>query len=128
VEAFVQNTWYFSSPIRKLRKAYEKQRPRVVRVRELPNKSTLLPAGQITLTAEVNQPINTYFRSTDLGPLGKDYAPEVLDITIAPDGRSIRYTLKVQAGRKYQLLMQEGYRTDKAIPLVPYLIEFSTKP
>lgn len=128
LETFVQNTWYFSSPMRKLRKAYEKQRPRVLRIKELPTKSTLLPAGEVTLTAEVNQPINTYFRSTDLGPLGKDHAPEILDITIAPDGKSIQYKIKVQAGRKYQFLLQEGYRTDKAIPLVPYLIEFSTQP
>lgn len=128
IENFVQRTWYFSSPIRKLRKAYEKQRPRVVRIRELPTKTTLLPAGQVILTAEVNQPINTYFRSTDFGPLGKDYFPEIVDVKIAADGRSIQYTIKVVAGRKYQMMVQEGFRTDKAIPLVPYLIEFSTRP
>ena len=126
VEALVEKTGYFDRPLKKLKKSYEKSRPRVTGVSGFKNGDRNVSAGLTTLTFTFSEPMDKSFRSTDLGPLGKDHCPEIKSITFSDDGRTVTYEVKLQPDYHYQMILSEGYRTAKATPLVPYLLDFRT--
>ena len=127
VEAFADASGYLSRPIAELRAAFEAERPRVLRVAELESDHAPIDASLRTLTIHFDRPMNTQYRSTGHGDLGKDHAPEVTDISFAADGRSITYAVKLMPGRHYQLKLEEGFRDERLIQLVPYVVDFTTR-
>ena len=129
IEAFVDRTGYFAQPIAELKATYEKSRPTVVEIQEFENGSTNVSPSLSQITLRFSQPMATRFRSTDYGPLGKEHFAAVDSITFSDDGNTVTYFIKgVEPNKKYQLLLEAGYRSKRgALPLVPYLVEFSTR-
>lgn len=126
IEAFVNRIGYFSKPINYLKKAYEKKRPKVIGIKQFRNNSQAVPASTTQITVEFSTPLDTRYASTGLGPLGRDYFPEVISRALTEDGRTMTYEVKLKPNQLYQLVVESGFRTTDATPLVPYLIEFKT--
>lgn len=127
VEAFADASGYLSRPIAELRTAFEASRPRVVRIAEFEQGSTTVDPQLSTITVHFDRPLNTNFRSTGHGPLGADHFPQVDHIAFAADGRSITYAVKLKPGTRYQLQLEEGFRDQRLVQLVPYVVEFGTR-
>ena len=65
-------------------------------------------------------------KSTGFGKLGKNHFPKLVAIDFTDDGLSVTYKIKLDANKRYQILLENGYRTEDGIPLKPYLIDFTT--
>jgi len=127
VEEFAHACGYLSRPIAELRTAFEATRPRVIRIGEFENKSTDVDPQLSTFTLHFDRPMHTGYRSTGHGPLGVDHAPPITDIAFAADGRSITYSVKLEPGKHYQLVLEEGFRDERLVQLVPYVVELWTR-
>lgn len=126
VENLVEKTAWFDISMKKLKKNYEKRRPKITGIKDFTNGAIDVSPGLTSLTFTFSEPMDIRFRSTDLGPLGKDYCPEITSIAFSDDGLSVTYYLKLQPDEQYQFILAEGYRNAQAAPLVPYLLEFRT--
>lgn len=126
VAAFADKSGYFTRPIDSLKRAYQSNRPVVAQIDPpILNDRGMDPATrQITFT--FSEPMDTRFRSTDLGPMGKAGIPEIKGFSWAADGRSITYEVNLDPGTTYQFVLASGYRNLQAIPLQPQLISFTT--
>jgi hypothetical protein len=126
IEAFVDQTGYFSKPMAILKEAYEQSRPVVTGIQEFDNGSQQVDPGLRQLTIHFSKPLDTRYRSTGLGELGREHFPTLDSISFAEDGTSVTYHVQLEPATRYQLLLEEGYRTPKAISVKPYLIDFRT--
>ncbi|HEY0977529.1 MAG TPA: hypothetical protein VGE21_08675 [Flavobacteriales bacterium] len=127
VEAFADGCGYLSRPVAELRAAFEAQRPRVIGLEGFNNGSTDVDPARNTITVLFDRPMHTGFRSLGLGELGKDHLPEIMDQAFAHDGRSITYTVKLEAGKRYQMVLEEGFRDPRLFQMVPYTVDFATR-
>ncbi len=127
-EAFVNTSGYFDQPISDYKEQYEKIRPEVVRIQPFENGSESVDPELTQITFIFSEPMNTYFRSTGLGELGRDYLPEIQGIQIAEDGLSVTYELALEPDRRYQFILERGYRTDDGRELKPFQVDFKTSP
>jgi hypothetical protein len=126
VEAFVDKTGYFSKPIKQLKKQFERSRPTVIGIKEFKNGSKKVSPGLQTITVSFSSPMDKRFRSTDFGKLGKEYFPEMVGAKFAEDGKSITYEVRLKPNQKYQFVVEQSFRTEKAIPLRSYVVQFAT--
>lgn len=126
IEDFVHGVNYLSAPLDTLYNRFEKKRPVVINIKEFKNKSQEVDPSISSITIELSKPLDPRFKSTGLGELGRDHFPKVSAINIAEDGLSIRYDVVLEANKRYQLLLENGYRTSDEIPLKAFLIDFKT--
>ena len=70
--------------------------------------------------------MNPLIKSTGFGPLGKEYFPKVHSIDFAEDGMSVTYNVTLEPNKQYQILLENGYKTENDNLLKSYLIEFKT--
>lgn len=127
VEAFADRCGYLSRPVAELRATFEAQRPRITGIREFRSGTDRVDPAITTLTLLFDRPMHTDFRSLGLGELGKDHLPEIVEAAFAPDGRSITYTVKLQPGKRYQMVLEEGFRDRRLFQMVPYTVDFTTR-
>ncbi|GJM34800.1 MAG: hypothetical protein DHS20C18_38010 [Saprospiraceae bacterium] len=126
IEAFVDKTHYFDKSIEVLKREFEDSRPTVVNIVEFENGSQQVNPNLEQLTIEFSTPMDQNYRSTDFGELGKDHCPEIKTIKFNDEGTKATYFINLEPNKHYQMLVDYGYRTLNAIPLKPFLIEFST--
>lgn len=126
IEALAEKSGYFSKPIKTLKRQFEKSRPTVVGIKEFKNGANAVSPHPQQITIEFSEEMDQRFRSTDFGSLGKDYFPEIVSATFAENGKSITYDVRLKPDQKYQFVVERGFRTKKAIPLKPFVVEFTT--
>jgi hypothetical protein len=126
IEAFVDQTGYFSKPIATLKEEYEQSRPVVTSIQEFDNGAQKVDPGLQQFTVHFSKPLDTRYRSTGLGELGREHFPSLDSITFTEDGAGVKYHVQLEPNTRYQLLLEEGYRTAEAISVKPYLIDFKT--
>ncbi len=126
IENFVQKTGYFSEPISSYRNQFEKNKPTVISLEEIENKSNLVNPNLKQFTVNFSQPMDKRFRSTGYGEKGEDYFPKVTKITFSEDGTKAVYELELEPNKEYQFIINEGYLTLRGIPLVSYEVSFKT--
>jgi hypothetical protein len=113
IEDFVDRTHFFSKPLEDMYKDFDKLRPTVLTIQQFKNNST-------TVNPETKE------ISVDFGELGAESLPKVTDRYWEPN--NIAWTLRVdlEPNKHYQILISNNFRTEKGIPLKPFLIEFQT--
>lgn len=126
IEGFVEKTGYFSKSIPKLKRDFEKSRPKVRNIQEFKNGSKKVSPTLTEITIHFSEEMDKRFRSTNFGELGEAYFPEIISASPSENGKSITYKVKLKPNQKYQLVIESGFRTPNAIPLKPYKIEFTT--
>ncbi len=123
---FVDESGYFSMPLKKLKAAYESTRLKVAAV-SIKNGSKKVSPTLSTLTINFSEKIDQRYRNFEYGPLGEDH---VLRITkfdgYSADGKSAMFSIAMEPGKHYQLMVGSGFRNEKGIALQPYLIDFET--
>lgn len=127
VEDVVHASGYLSASLDVLYENYENQRPKVVAVQPFENGSTDVNPDVTEITIVFSEPLDTRYRSTGFGELGQEHFPKLDGIDFAEDGKSVTYKVKLEPKKRYQILLENGYRTSEHNPLKPYLIDFTTK-
>ncbi len=126
VEAFADRCGWLSAPLSELRARFETARPRVTGIAEFVNGSDHVDPDLKTITLLFDRPMSTHYRSTDQGGRGAACAPEIRAIRPAPDGRSVQYDVALEPGHCYEFILQEGYRDERNVQLVPFEVSFTT--
>lgn len=127
IEAFVEQTGYFPRPLADLKAAFEASRPAVSRLEPFENGSQTVDPTITAFTLEFSEPLDNRFRNFDYGPLGEEAVLMIRDlIDFAPDGTKATFEIAMDPGKRYQILVDQGFRTKGGIPLQPYLIDIRT--
>ncbi len=126
IEEFIDKTGFFGQSLEDLRAGFDLKRPRVTGLREFENDSEGIPSATSSITINFSEPLDRDYRSTGYGPSGTLRFPEITGIEMSKDGKSVTYYLRLEPNRKYQFVLEQGYRNARAIPLMPYLVQFST--
>jgi hypothetical protein len=126
IEDFVDRTHFFSKPLEDMYKDFDKLRPTVLTIQQFKNNSTTVNPETKEITVEFSEPLNGLNTSVDFGELGAESLPKVTDRYWEPN--NIAWTLRVdlEPNKHYQILISNNFRTEKGIPLKPFLIEFQT--
>jgi hypothetical protein len=127
LEAFVDETGYFDRPVAEYNAEFEARRPTVIAIQEFESGAINVSPKLTEITLEFSEPLNLNYRSHGLGPLGKDNVLRIQDVAVAEDGKAITLKVELEPKKQYQIILEEGYRTDDGMPLVPYLLEFTTR-
>jgi hypothetical protein len=123
---FVNELGYFDRPVEEYLAKFEANRPQVTQVTQFKNNAVNIDPDLKEITFHFSKPLNIYLKNTNLGPLGKDFVPRIEEATTAEDGLSVTYQVSLEAGRKYQFTLGNGYRTDNGYGLIPYTLTFTT--
>lgn len=127
VATYVNATGYFSTPLEKLKKAYESKRPVVAAIKEFKNGAADVSPALTQITIQFSTRMDTRYRNFEIGPLGEANLLRLKRfISFAADGTSVSFEIELQPGRRYQLEVGAGFRTTSGISLRPYLIDFTT--
>ena len=129
VENFIDKIGYFDKPLLEFKENYEQSRPKVVDIKEFEKEDTLVDVNLKKITIEFSDKMDIRFRSFGLGELGKGHFPEFEKVEFSEDRKMLTcFLTKLKPNKKYQIVLEEGFRTEKsALPLVEYLIEFETE-
>ena len=126
IENFINNSDYFSDTIENLYQNFEADRPKVIAIKQFKNGRQDVSSNTTEITLIFSKKMDTRIKSTGFGELGKEHFPRLIGIDFANDGLSITYKFKLEANKRYQILLENGYRTEDEIPLKPFLIDFKT--
>lgn len=127
LQAFVDKSGYFDLPVKALQKKYAASRPKVASVRELKNGRKNIDPNTKTLTVTFSEKMDKRFRNLILGPLGEENLLPVVSMQgFSEDGKSITYGIELKPGRHYQITLNYQFRSVDGIPLIPYLVDFTT--
>lgn len=127
IEAFVEETGYFPQPLATYKAAFRQKRPVVTGLEPDIQGQTGVDAGLRAFTVYFSEPLDTRFTSNDFGPGGRETLLPIDSVVFADEGRSAVLHTRLQPGRTYELELSYGYRTTSVVPLLPYLISFSTR-
>ena len=123
---FVDKSEYFKTPLRKIKKQFEKDRPFVSKITQFKNKSKNVDAATSFLTIEFSEKMNKNYKNFELGPLGENNILRLEFINFSEDGKSVRFKIKLKSNQHYQILVGERFRSENGLSLKPYLIDITT--
>lgn len=128
VERLVDESAFFARPLRDEIARYEASRPTVTGLVGVKNGDLAASASLTQLTIKFSAPVAPPHRGFDFGPLGESNVLRIARfVGFADDGRSATIELApLQSGKRYQMLVTDRFRTASGLPLVPYLIDFTT--
>ncbi len=129
IEDFVAKSNFFSKPLDELYKDFEKNRPTIISIKQFKNNSKKVDPTIKEITIEFSEPLNGYNTGVDFGELGQSAFPKN-DATKrfwSNDNKTWTITVNLEPNKKYQILINDNFRTQNGMPLKPYLIEFQTK-
>lgn len=126
VEKFIDDTKYFSGTIEELYQLYESKRPVVTGIDQFKSGTQNVSPNVKEITIHFSKKMNTAMRSTGFGELGKEHFPKVSGIIFSEDGMSVTYKVDLEPNKRYQILLENGYRSAEDHLLKSYLIDFKT--
>lgn len=127
VDAFIDQTHFFSKPIADLRAEDSRHRPSVAGIQQFENGSTTVDPKTQQLTFRFSEKLNGYNTGVNYSDEGESTFPEVTDRVWAADSAAWTMHVKLEPGRHYKFWITGNFRTSDGIPLLPYLVEFSTR-
>lgn len=123
IEKFVDNTNFFSAPLSQLYSRYDASRPTVIQISGLENNSISVKPGRKEITVTFSEPMDTYYRNFDYGPLGENFVMTIQKIIgFSDDGRSITFEVELLPNNHYQMIVSNGFRNINGVLLKPHLI------
>lgn len=129
VEDFIKKSGYFTKPLDSLYQDFEKKRPNIIGIKQFENNSQNVDSRIDEITIEFSQALNGHNTGVDFGELGQDAFPKgtLNGRRWSDDNKSWTIPVELEPNKKYQIFITNNFRTEKSIPLKPYLIEFKTK-
>ncbi|MEM6797541.1 MAG: hypothetical protein AAF725_26470, partial [Acidobacteriota bacterium] len=124
IRRVVERSSYFDEPLEVYQSRFEKERP-VLQTVDFAWTDPPSAAGELTL--RFSRAMNTCCASADFGPRGKDHYPELQSVRWSETADAVTYSVRVEPGKEYEMLIQEGYRTPRGHPLREELIRFKAE-
>jgi hypothetical protein len=128
--AFVDQSGYFSKPMKTLEQEFDLQRPYVTKIEQFANGDSLVNPEINTLTIHFSAPIDERYRSFELGPLGEKNLLRLVTFKgMSADKQSVSFEIQLKPKQHYQLVVGSGFRSPgkESKSLKPYLIDFTTR-
>ena len=123
---FIDKSGYFETPLKKLKKQFEKDRPFVSKITQFRNKSKNVDTTISLLTIEFSEKMNKNYKNFELGPLGETNILRLEFINFSEDGKSVTFKIKLKSNQRYQIVVGERFRNENGLSLKPYLIDITT--
>lgn len=126
IDAFIDQTEFFSKPIEVLRQKDQEERPKVARIQQFENSSLSVSPSTTEITIEFSEKLNGYNTGIDYGESGEDAFPEVTNRFWSKDSTAWTMQVKLEHQKRYQFWITNNFRTPGDVPILPCLIEFQT--
>ena len=127
IEKFVDGTKYFSAPLSKLYKDFDKSRPTVISIDQIKNGSQNVDPKLTQITVHFSTAMDKNHRGFDYGPLGESNVLRVKNVIgFSEDGKSFTFEVELKPNQRYQSLVASTFRSIEGNPLKPFLIDFQT--
>ncbi|MFM2267273.1 MAG: hypothetical protein RL757_714 [Bacteroidota bacterium] len=127
VERFVDNTHFFSSPLKKMYKKYDKSRPIVTHIKEFKNGSKQVNPNLTQITLYFSKPMRKNTRGFDFGPLGENNVLRVQKVIgFSEDGTSFTFEVALKPNQRYQSLVTNRFLSVEGVRLKSFLIDITT--
>lgn len=127
VEKIVDVSKLFPLKLEQMLVNYNQQRPTVISVMPLGDKSQKIKPGILQYSVTFSEEMDINFRGFDYGPLGEEYVYELSKIIgWSEDHRTFTLEIKLKPNKKYQTVISSSFRNKKGFRLKPYLVEFET--
>lgn len=126
INALIDQTAFFTKPLDSLRKEDRAFRPSVRGISEFGNGSKDVDSNVKQITIEFSDKLNGYNTGVDYSELGEAAFPKITNRSWAPDSMSWTMEVELIPNKQYKFWIGENFRSEKNIPLLPYLIEFRT--
>ena len=127
---FVEKSGYFSRPLSSYKKEFEKNRPKVVSISLIKNKSKKVKPGIVQYAIHFSQEMDTRYKRFDYGPLGENAIYKFRkQIGWSNRNKTLTIEIEVKPNKKYQVVIADGangFKNKQGIPVKPYLFEFET--
>lgn len=126
---FVDQSGYFSKPLKKIKKQFEQTRPYVTGITGFKNGDINVSPSITQLTIHFSKPMDESFRNFELGPLGEKNVLRLTNfVGFSADKKSATFDIKLAPDQQYQIIINSGFRSDEtyALSLKPYLIDIKT--
>ena len=127
LEKFIDESNYFGKKYTILKKEYEKNRPKVLKISQFNNNSTTVNPSISRMTIEFSAKIDKRFRNFEIGPLGENNVLRIKSfIEYSSNGKSATFEIELKPKKRYQLIVGENFRDENGLGLKPYLIDITT--
>ena len=127
LQKFVDESGYFEKPVAQYVSGYEANRPTVVGIKEFENGSKNVNPNTKIITLTFSEPM-MFFTNFNFGPLGEGNAMKIERLLgYSEDKKTLRLQImNLKPDQRYQLLIDERFRSVNDLPLKSYLIDFTT--
>lgn len=128
VEDFVMKSGFFSKSLDALYQDFEKKRPTVIGIKQFKNNGKNVNPNIKEITIEFSESLNGHNTDVDFGDLGQIAFPknDISKRYWSNNNKSWTLAVDLEPNKKYQIFIGNSFRTEKNIPLKPFLIEFET--
>lgn len=128
IEEFVNSTKFFSASLEELYQQFEAKRPTVVGMSPFENNDNSVYPNTTQITIQFSEPMDTNVTNFELGPLGIEALCRIKKVVgFSEDRKSITLELEpLQPNKRYQIVVDWGFRNLEKVPLKSYLIDFTT--
>jgi hypothetical protein len=125
---YVDTSDYFPKSVKNYEKKYEKNRPRVVGIKEFKNGAKNVRPGITRLTVEFSEEMLPPYRSFNNGPLGKETSITIKNyLGFSEDGKLLYLEIEpLEPNKRYQMELGSSFRDKTSVRLKPYLIDITT--
>ncbi|PUB25626.1 Ig-like domain-containing protein [Elizabethkingia sp. YR214] len=127
LQNFVDKSAYFDKPVAQYISGYEANRPTVIGIKEFENGSKNVNPNTKIITLTFSEPM-MFFTNFNFGPLGEENAMKIERLLgYSEDKKTLRVQIvNLKPNQRYQMLIDEGFRSMNDLPLKAYLIDFTT--
>lgn len=126
INILIDGTGYFSTTIDQLRKTDEKNRPKILGIRQFENGAKNIDPDINRITIGFSEKLNGYSTGVDYSDLGESAFPTITNRYWSADSASWTMEVALEPEKQYKFWITQNFRTDNDIPVLPYLIEFRT--
>lgn len=124
---FVDRSEYFSKSSKNLKKAFVKNRPKVIGIKQFKNRSNKVSSNIKEFTINFSNKIDTAYRNFEYGPLGENNVLRLKKfVGYSTDGKSVIFEIELKPNQRYQILVGSQFRNENGVSLKPYLVDFTT--
>lgn len=127
IDAFIDQTQYFSKPIDDLREEDSKLRPTVRGIAQFENGTKHVDPDTKQLTIDFSEKLNGYSTSVEYSELGESGFPMVTNRFWSLDSTSWTMDVGLEPNKHYKFWISNNFRTKEGVPILPFLLDFETK-
>lgn len=126
VDSLINSTHIFTQPIDQLRAEDASKRPKIISS-SVSDSDTLVPSDLPELLSfQFAENMKNHRIDVFYSELGEEAFPEIIGQNWSEDSTTYQLEVRLQPNTHYQFLIQSHFASTSEIPMIPYLVDFST--